>query len=130
MVGLRRRNFKKRKIFLNSWIFDHRLIFQILTQNKVPDLYRGKVATDNEEAQHHSSNLDWAGAIQDIQGAVNHLKSIGCESIGVIGFCMGGALSLKSAVAVSGLKASVFFYGIPGGLDVSQIKIPIQVFFF
>jgi carboxymethylenebutenolidase len=74
--------------------------------------------------------LDWAGAIQDIQGAVNYLKSMGCESIGVIGFCMGGALSLRSSGLVSGLSACAFFYGIPGGFDVSQIKIPIQVFIF
>ena len=34
----------------------------------VPDLYRGKVATDNEEAGHLMNNLDWPGAIQDIAG--------------------------------------------------------------
>jgi carboxymethylenebutenolidase len=34
----------------------------------VPDLYRGKVATDNEEAGHLMNNLDWPGAVQDIAG--------------------------------------------------------------
>ena len=33
----------------------------------VPDLYRGKVATDNEEAGHLMGALDWAGAVQDIK---------------------------------------------------------------
>ena len=73
-------------------------------------------------------NLDWAGAIQDIQGAVNHLKEkCGCKTVGIIGFCMGGALSLKSAIEVSGLNCCAFFYGIPSPLDATKIKIPIQV---
>ena len=34
----------------------------------MPDLYRGKVTTDNEEAGHFMGDLDWQGAVQDIQG--------------------------------------------------------------
>lgn len=34
----------------------------------VPDLYRGKVATDHETAGHYMNDLDWPGAIQDITG--------------------------------------------------------------
>lgn len=34
----------------------------------VPDLYRGKIATDNEEAGHLMNNLDWPGAVKDIAG--------------------------------------------------------------
>ncbi|GFO28202.1 dienelactone hydrolase family protein, partial [Plakobranchus ocellatus] len=33
----------------------------------VPDLYRGKVTTDNEEAGHLMGNLDWQGAVADIR---------------------------------------------------------------
>jgi dienelactone hydrolase len=40
---------------------------------------------------------------------------------------MGGALSLKSAMEVSGLNCCAFFYGIPSPVDASKIKIPIQV---
>ena len=35
----------------------------------VPDLYRGKVATDRETASHYAADLDWPGAVQDIAGA-------------------------------------------------------------
>jgi carboxymethylenebutenolidase len=72
--------------------------------------------------------LDWEGAIIDIQAAVDFLKNtVGCETVGIVGFCMGGALSLRSATLVSGLGACAFYYGIPEGLDVSKLSIPIQV---
>ncbi len=51
----------------------------------VPDLYRGQVATDHEHAGHLFNGLDWPGAVQDIQGAVNYLKSRGVEKIAVTG---------------------------------------------
>lgn len=35
----------------------------------VPDLYRGKVATDNETAGHYMGELDWKGAVEDIRAA-------------------------------------------------------------
>ncbi|XP_060064445.1 protein usf-like [Ylistrum balloti] len=97
----------------------------------VPDLYRGKKTTDNEEAGHFMGNLDWEGAVLDIQGAAKKLKSMGCTKVGVTGFCMGGALSLASAVRVSEIDAAASFYGIPGdGLaDVSKIRIPLQCHF-
>ena len=47
----------------------------------VPDFYRGKVATDNETAGHLMNNLDWPGALKDISGAANYLKSLGCQKV-------------------------------------------------
>ena len=48
----------------------------------VPDLYRGKVATDHEEAGHLMNDLDWPGAIKDIQGAARYLlKEVGCSKV-------------------------------------------------
>lgn len=47
----------------------------------VPDLYRGKVATDRETAGHLMNGLDWPGAIKDIEGAANYLKSLGCTKV-------------------------------------------------
>src|SRR5689334_5993134 len=62
----------------------------------VPDLYRGKMTVEAEEAEHHMSNLDFAdAATQDVRGAVQHLKRTGSETA-VMGFCMGGALTILS----------------------------------
>jgi len=93
----------------------------------VPDLYRGKLATSAEEANHLMSNLDFGGALQDIQGAVSFLQQTGSR-VAVLGFCMGGALSILSALNVRDVDAAVCFYGIPpeGAADPSKIRIPLQ----
>jgi len=95
----------------------------------VPDLYRGKVATDHETAGHYMSDLDWPGAVQDIAGAAKYLKEKGCKKVGVTGFCMGGALALASAALIpEEISAAAPFYGIPSAelCDVGKIKIPLQ----
>jgi carboxymethylenebutenolidase len=94
----------------------------------VPDLYRGKVTLDAAEAAHFMGDLDFKdAATQDIRGAVQYLKS-DTRKTGVIGFCMGGVLSVLSAVFVKEADAAVSWYGLPPeeGADVSTIKIPIQ----
>ena len=94
----------------------------------VPDLYRGKVTIDREEAHHLMSGLDFGGAVQDIQGAASYLKhERKCQKVAVVGFCMGGALALLSATAgQNSLDATCAYYGIPGAafFDVSKLKIP------
>src|ERR1039458_1759814 len=67
----------------------------------MPDLYRGKVALEANEAEHLMHGLDFAAAArQDVRGAVQYLKATGSAKVGVTGFCMGGALTLLAAVHV------------------------------
>ncbi|GAB2274913.1 hypothetical protein Dimus_009683 [Dionaea muscipula] len=97
----------------------------------IPDLYRGKVGLDVAEAQHLMDGLDWQGAVKDIQASVNWLKANGSKKVGVTGYCMGGALSIASAVLVPGIDAAVPFYGVPPSelADPAQAKAPIQAHF-
>lgn len=93
-----------------------------------PDLYRGRLAHSADEASHMMTNLDFADAThQDLRGATQYLAQRGGK-IGVMGFCMGGALTVASAVHVPGLSAAVCFYGIPpaGFADPARIRIPFQ----
>ena len=95
----------------------------------VPDLYRGKVGLAANEAEHLMNELDFADAAsQDIAGAVNHLKGSGSAKVGVTGFCMGGALTLLSAVFVPKMDAGVAWYGYPPleFIDASKIKAPLM----
>lgn len=79
----------------------------------VPDLYRGRVTQDPDEAQHLMQGLDWAGATNhDIRGALHFLKANG-QPTAVLGFCMGGALSIMAGVNLEETNAVVCFYGIP-----------------
>ncbi|XP_010924126.2 uncharacterized protein [Elaeis guineensis] len=97
----------------------------------IPDLYRGKVGLDVAEAQHLMNDLDWQGAVKDIRASVNWLKANGSSKVGVTGFCMGGALSIASAVLVPEVEAVVAFYGVPSSelADPSQAKAPVQAHF-
>jgi carboxymethylenebutenolidase len=97
----------------------------------IPDLYRGKVGLDAAEAQHLMDDLDWQGAIKDITASVKWLKENGSEKVGVTGFCMGGALSIASAVLVPGVDSVVAFYGVPSPqlADPSSAKAPVQAHF-
>ena len=94
----------------------------------VPDLYRGKVAVEANEAEHLMTNLNFGDAAgQDIRGAVQYLKASGSRKTGVTGFCMGGALTLLSVVNVPEADAGVVWYGFPPleYIDASKIKAPL-----
>ena len=66
----------------------------------VPDLYRGQIGLDAKEAEHLMTGLNFADAAgQDVRGAVQVPESVE-PKVGVTGFCMGGALTLLSAVFV------------------------------
>jgi carboxymethylenebutenolidase len=80
----------------------------------VPDLYRGKLALEAQEAEHLMNGLDFADAAsQDIRGAIQYLKSTGSNGAAVMGFCMGGALTVLAAGSVPELDATIVWYGYP-----------------
>jgi carboxymethylenebutenolidase len=94
----------------------------------VPDLYRGKVALAANEAEHLMTNLNFGDAAgQDVRGAVQFLKGKS-KKVGVTGFCMGGALTLLSAVNVPEADAAVAWYGYPPleYVDATKIKLPLM----
>ena len=45
------------------------------------------------------AGLDWKQAIKDVAASKQHLlEKSGCTHVGVVGFCMGGALTIASLV--------------------------------
>ena len=97
----------------------------------VPDLYRGKLTTDADEANHLMGSLDWGQAVQDVAGAQAWLKASGSAKTGVTGFCMGGAITILAAVHVDATDAGACFYGIPPAeaADPSTIGVPFIAHF-
>jgi len=80
----------------------------------VPDLYRGKLALEANEAEHLMGDLNFGDAAgQDIRGAVQYLKATGSAKVAVTGFCMGGALTILAACNVPELDCSIVWYGNP-----------------
>jgi carboxymethylenebutenolidase len=93
----------------------------------VPDLYRGTVTLEWAEANHLMSNLDFVDAAgNDVAGAVAHLKQEGAK-VGVLGFCMGGALAVLAGV-LTDADAAAAWYGVPPeeAADVTQMRMPLQ----
>lgn len=97
----------------------------------VPDLFRGRTAAVGDEATHLMEGLDFGDAAsQDIRGALAHLKRNGAKA-GVTGYCMGGALTLLTAMHAKEADAAVVFYGYPPpeAGDPATIEIPLQCHF-
>jgi carboxymethylenebutenolidase len=85
-----------------------------------PDLYHGDIAqhTEMDKAAQLMSTLPPDRAGRDMMGAVDYLlglPGVG-DKVGVIGFCMGGLLSLViAAMAGDKVGAAVPWYGFPQG---------------
>lgn len=79
-----------------------------------PDLFGGSVAHDAEEAKRMIRRLPLERGVRLLSGAVDHLlgrPEVTSESVGAVGFCMGGAFVLQLAAADPRVGAAVPFYG-------------------
>jgi carboxymethylenebutenolidase len=79
-----------------------------------PDLYHGKSTKSPDEAGKLMMAMRIDEAEKDLGAAVKYLLTLDSttsKKIGVVGFCMGGALSLYTATKNSNIGASVVFYG-------------------
>jgi carboxymethylenebutenolidase len=97
-----------------------------------PDLYHGKATRDPGEAGQLMNALDKTAALDEIAGAARFLAAHerGNGKVGVVGFCLGGALSFAAAAAIPELGAAVPFYGIPDPApDYTKVKAPILAHF-
>jgi len=80
-----------------------------------PDLYAGTVVPyhDAEAANREMSSLNFVKATdQLVRGAAQYLKLTGAK-VGLIGFCMGGAVTIIGAMRIPELSAAVCVCGIP-----------------
>jgi len=79
-----------------------------------PDLYHGKMTKSPDEAGKLMMALRVDEAERDLSAAAQYLArhdATSGEKIGVVGFCMGGALALYTATRNSKIGACVVFYG-------------------
>ena len=100
---------------LNDWIKENAKRFASKGYVAIaPDLYRGKVTDDPKVAGQLRKGMPMDRAIRDLQGALDKLGSmdnVEKGSIGSIGWCMGGQLSLQLALNDPRIKACVMCYG-------------------
>jgi carboxymethylenebutenolidase len=96
-----------------------------------PDLYHGQVASDDARASELMQALSTRDAMHDVGVSVSALHARGCTKVGIVGFCMGGAMAFAAASTVDGLSCAVPFYGIPTAeyWNAATMRVPIQAHF-
>ena len=95
-----------------------------------PDLYHGTSTTSPDEAGKLMMALNIDRTEKDLRGAVNYLlnhKSVTSNTVGTVGFCMGGVLSLYAASKNPQVGACVVFYGIHPKVrpDLENLRAPV-----
>lgn len=94
-----------------------------------PDLYHGQKADEPDEARKLAMDLDRERAVREIVAAVRYLQSLEQvmpKKIGIVGWCMGGSLTLATAAASPEIGAAVAFYGAPRDLQsLRTIQAPV-----
>jgi carboxymethylenebutenolidase len=91
-----------------------------------PDLYRGKVAANPDEAGKMMHALSLDDGIDTIGNAIAAAgEEFGITHFGITGYCMGGTFALRAACEVEGLSAAAAFYGdIPQEDVLKQLSTP------
>jgi carboxymethylenebutenolidase len=95
-----------------------------------PDLYHGETTKSPDEAGKLMMALDIDRAEKDLRGAIHYLlnhPATTSKKVGVVGFCMGGALALYAASKNDEVGACVVFYGIHPNVkpDLANLKAPV-----
>lgn len=91
-----------------------------------PDLYRGKLAKDSEEAGRMMQTLAIEDGLATIESAITEARRVyKVQKIGITGYCMGGTFALRAGCELEGLAAAAPFYGdIPEENVLKRLKVP------
>ena len=91
-----------------------------------PDLYRGRVAKDAEEASALMHALAIEDGMETIQKAMAAAESAyNVKEFAITGYCMGGTFALRAACEIPELKAAAPFYGdIPEEDVLKKLTVP------
>lgn len=94
------------------------------------DFYFGEVAENPQEAQGlmRSAMANFDAGIANLSQAASFLAEAGSSSVGIMGWCFGGAWTLNAAIAISDqFDAGVIYYGRVNTNpdDLARIEIPL-----
>jgi len=100
-----------------------------------PDMYGGRTTTNPDEAGRLMMALDVPTVARDLRGAIDFLRArpeCSSKTVGTVGFCLGGQLSLYAAcVHADAVGACVDYYGVHPNVrpDVTKLRAPVLGFF-
>lgn len=91
-----------------------------------PDLYRGKLATNPDEASKMMKELSIEDGLDTIKNTVDAAaKALNVGHFGITGYCMGGTFALRAACEIEGFSAAAPFYGdIPEEDVLKKLRTP------
>ena len=91
-----------------------------------PDLYRGKVAANPDEASKMMKDLAVDDGIDTIRNAITKAsEEFNVSHFGITGYCMGGTFALRAACELEGLSAAAPFYGdVPEEEVLKKLRTP------
>ncbi len=91
-----------------------------------PDLYRGKLATNADDASKMMHALSMDDGLDTIKNTIDAAsRAYGTTHFGITGYCMGGTFALRAACEVEGLSAAAPFYGdIPEEDVLKNLRTP------
>jgi carboxymethylenebutenolidase len=91
-----------------------------------PDLFRGTVAKNTEDAAALMQGLAIADGIETIRAALAETKTkYNVGQLGITGYCMGGTFALRAACEIPELAAAAPFYGdIPEEGVLRELRVP------
>ena len=94
-----------------------------------PDLYHGVAATEPDEARKLTMALERDLAAQEIDAAISWLKAErGVAKVGCVGYCLGGGLTLATAIRPTSNVDAVHVYyggGTPPNEQIATITAPV-----
>lgn len=94
-----------------------------------PDLYHGQTASEPDEARKLVMELDRERVMTELEAAARYLQQldgVGSTKVGIVGWCLGGAIAFGMATRSESIGATVGFYGRPPGEEeVAQIQAPV-----
>ena len=91
-----------------------------------PDLYRGVVASDPDDASRLMHSLAIEDGLDTINCAIGATRAkFEISHFGITGYCMGGTFALRAACDIEGISAAVAFYGdLPDESDLKNLSVP------
>jgi carboxymethylenebutenolidase len=91
-----------------------------------PDLYRGRVAADPQEAAALMNALAIEDGMETIRKAIDAAReTYAVQRFGITGFCMGGTFALRAACEIPSLGAAAPFYGdVPEEEVLAKLRVP------
>ncbi|MDB5260451.1 MAG: carboxymethylenebutenolidase [Candidatus Nomurabacteria bacterium] len=91
------------------------------------DLFQGETVPTVAEGMALMAKFDQGEGIENMRAAVAYLREKGAHKVGSIGWCFGGAQSLKLATSGEQMNGTVIYYGrlVADKEELSRIKWPV-----